>query len=348
MKKQQLGNLFLVAALFLPVASWAQPGKALTVIPEVKVVVNAEKLNALVKSGASGQEIEQAYRSAAADIPVPTLNQLQQAGNSVPLEMQVKISDNMLISPQQVIQLRSESSAPKSVPQEVSSLRQESAIERTKRHLQARTAVLQGEVAQQIQQQVGDNIAQNILKTAPRPTYVPYDYSSPIVHVSMREYFVIGAQKAPEWLGTFALADCIGTAVVGKQGGQITRVGLAHVDVKADLSGEDEFISYFDGVDELTVYMVASIGSQVTAQKLISLFKDKAPKVTFYADLTGSQLLALNTRTGQITNQFDYQLDMNERVDGEEALNQMVQYVSGLKTPSPLLPSHYQYIYNMF
>lgn len=201
---------------------------------------------------------------------------------------------------------------------------------------QADNDAFRSEIESSIIQQSIEDFA----KRSQEPSFAVFPGDAKIELVSMREFFVAGPADGVPYAGTFGLGPCIGVIVVGrKAGGEIVRVGLAHIDAICNVAESNAFFwQALEGADEADVYLLASQGDAKTAlkvrEKLEQVSSFQKVSLTYFVDLRGPSQIAVNVNTGEVYNQFDI---FNDAVQSKEELDRDArQLILVVGTPSPL------------
>jgi hypothetical protein len=159
--------------------------------------------------------------------------------------------------------------------------------------------------------------------------------------IYIRGYGVTSADDAKPVLGTKGMGPCVGVAIYNPK----TKVGtLAHFDTNTETSSLKKMIDAVRGqYGVLEVHLaggeLGSPHSQRLVEEIISRLSEESNLVIKSADILNSagglKALALDTRTGQVSNSF-----MGNHLDNGDRQNIMAFHASRALSREPLRPEY--------
>lgn len=196
------------------------------------------------------------------------------------------------------------------------------------------------------------------------PKFVPFEPSQKVSLVGMKEFFSATPAQSPRWVGLFGLNQCVGVAIVSKQGPRVLRVSVAHVDGRTQI-GEGQSDTFFkQAVDPrattVDVYLLADNHKGLEAPQaenysnpdwngtetmspwqIVRQIKERlepfsARNIRYHEQLAGVPQFAVNTATGQLSMDVAFPRDLNWTPENEIHFN---RGLSNVLVPAELAPS---------
>lgn len=195
------------------------------------------------------------------------------------------------------------------------------------------------------------------------PQFVPYDGNG-ICPLNMKEFFSAAPAEAPQWVGTFGLSQGVGVAIVSKQGSRVLRTSVAYIDSRTEIGAGKSEEFFQQAVDknatDVDVYLLANTSNsvpnkyadnfsdptkvrpvnnspeEIVRQVKASLAAFSRLPVRYHEKLSGVSQFAVNTQTGQISNEISFPRDFKWTEVDELHFNQSIR---NALTPAELSPS---------
>lgn len=138
-----------------------------------------------------------------------------------------------------------------------------------------------------------------------KPQYQEFCDGNKVFAVGQREQLILETGEQPEFIGTYGMGPCIGVAIISKnKEGEVTRVGLTHIDALTELKSLGGFVyNSSKDAESVDIVMVSSGNERERARKILQqilINPELEKKANVVAELDGSTSFAVNTLTGSV------------------------------------------------